>query len=228
MLPQGVSLQRLARKTRYFSEPTRWEIAVEGTVVGWIEERHIPGARNLLYNATGVHPQTGARVSLENATGFGERITALVAFHGDPMSARQHLDRRHLQLHAQDAPGAATGGAAGGGGATRVLRRWERLGHTIRERVDGSFEVRNADATLQGWVVPSAKGFLALGRAKLVQEGKVLGEFRSGLAALHLIIGHRATVSAWERVQAEAQRIEQDYISGRSRPADLQHEHGRA
>lgn len=72
-------------RVTYGSQATGW------TVIGWIEEHHLRGARNTFYFAIGVHPKTGRHVRLEGNTDFDDRVNVIADFHQDPMTSRQHL-----------------------------------------------------------------------------------------------------------------------------------------
>lgn len=92
----SVSVRRLPAAATRASETPRWEVtygsqATGWTVIGWIEEHRLRGARNLFYFATGIHPRTGRHVRLEGSTDFDERVNTIADFHQDPMTSRQHL-----------------------------------------------------------------------------------------------------------------------------------------
>lgn len=60
----AVSVRRLPAQTTQASEPPRWEVsygseATGWTVIGWIEQHTLRGAKNPFYFATGIHPKTG-------------------------------------------------------------------------------------------------------------------------------------------------------------------------
>lgn len=88
---EGAVVRRLLPATRRRSEPPRWEVRVDGKVVGWIDEHHINGATSTFYFAVGIHPGNGKEYRLEGSTDFGERVDVVRDFHLDPMSSRQHL-----------------------------------------------------------------------------------------------------------------------------------------
>ena len=91
-----VSVRKLPAATNRPTELPRWEVtygsqATGWTVIGWIEEHHLRGARNTFYFAIGVHPKTGRHVRLEGNTDFDDRVNVIADFHQDPMTSRQHL-----------------------------------------------------------------------------------------------------------------------------------------
>lgn len=76
--------------------PRRWEVsygseAAGWTVIGWIDEKRLRGARNTFYFAIGIHPKTNKHYRLEGNTDFDERVNVIADFHRDPMTSRQHL-----------------------------------------------------------------------------------------------------------------------------------------
>ena len=89
----SISVRQLPRTNR---ELPKWEVLSgdESTgwqVIGWIEEKHLRGARNPFYFATGIHPSTGAHYRLEGSIYFDERVNTIADFHLDPNTSRQHL-----------------------------------------------------------------------------------------------------------------------------------------
>lgn len=68
----------------------RWAIYLDGAKIGEIHEEHMPGARLPFFKAIVAHPRTGKPLSLEMHTDLDDRVAVVVAFHRDPMSARQH------------------------------------------------------------------------------------------------------------------------------------------
>lgn len=86
-----MQIRRMLPSTRRGSERPRWEVSVEGTVIGWIDENMIGRSSVVFYFATGIHPENGREYRLENSTDFHERVEVLRQFHLDPMSSRQHL-----------------------------------------------------------------------------------------------------------------------------------------
>lgn len=91
-----VSVRKLPAATTRLSELPRWEVtygsqATGWTVIGWIEEHHLRGARNTFYFAIGIHPKTGRHVRLEGNADFDDRVNVIADFHQDPMTSRQHL-----------------------------------------------------------------------------------------------------------------------------------------
>jgi hypothetical protein len=94
----AVSVRRLPPATTRASERPRWEVAYGSeatgwTVIGWVEEHHLRGARNPFYFATGIHPTTHTLYRLEGNTDFEERVNVIADFHLDPMTSSQHLGR---------------------------------------------------------------------------------------------------------------------------------------
>ena len=92
----AVSVRRLPAQTTQASEPPRWEVsygseATGWTVIGWIEQHTLRGAKNPFYFATGIHPKTGKAYRLEGNIDFDERVNVIADFHLDPMTSRQHL-----------------------------------------------------------------------------------------------------------------------------------------
>lgn len=77
-------------------ELPRWEVLAGGEatgwqVIGWIEEKHLRGARNPFFFAVGIHPGDGRYVRLEGNIDFDERVKTIADFHRDPMTSQQHL-----------------------------------------------------------------------------------------------------------------------------------------
>lgn len=92
----AVSVRELPAATTRPSELPRWEVtygsqATGWTVIGWIEEHRLRGARNRFYFAIGVQPKTGRHVRLEGNTDFHDRVNVIADFHQDPMTSRQYL-----------------------------------------------------------------------------------------------------------------------------------------
>jgi hypothetical protein len=84
-------VRRLLPSTRRAGELPRWEVAVSGTVIGWIDLHRLRGAAADFYFAEGIHPGTGRPHRLEGSTDFDERVRVICDFHLDPMSSKQHL-----------------------------------------------------------------------------------------------------------------------------------------
>lgn len=68
----------------------RWEVWLDGRRLGWIQEKHLRGAKNPFFEAIVLHPRTGKPLSLELHTDREERVQALVRFAADPDEFRQH------------------------------------------------------------------------------------------------------------------------------------------
>lgn len=68
----------------------RWAVLVDGVKLGEIQEKHLSGARLPFYEAIVPHPRTGKPVSLELHTDREERVAAIIRFHSDPDTFRQH------------------------------------------------------------------------------------------------------------------------------------------
>jgi hypothetical protein len=69
----------------------RWEVSVDGEVVGWIQESKIGRSTVTFYKALGVHPETGRHVNLENSTDLDERVRVLLDFHENPERFKRHV-----------------------------------------------------------------------------------------------------------------------------------------
>ena len=63
----------------------RWEVSLDGVVLGWVQQQKIGRSSSVFYKATGIHPVTGAHVNLENSIDFEERCETVVDFHRRPM-----------------------------------------------------------------------------------------------------------------------------------------------
>lgn len=97
----AISVRRLPAATTRTSEAPRWEVtcgseAIGWTIIGWIEEQHLRGAKNPFYFATAVHPTNGRVYRLEGNIDFDDRVNVIADFHQDPMTSRQHLG---LDMH---------------------------------------------------------------------------------------------------------------------------------
>lgn len=68
----------------------RWAVYLEGQQIGEIRQTKLSGARLPFYEAIVKHPTTGKPLSLELHTEIENRLEVIVAFHRDPMTARQH------------------------------------------------------------------------------------------------------------------------------------------
>lgn len=91
----AVSVVQLPLQTRRLTEQPRWEVRLDGVVIGWIQQERLRGASNVFYFATAVHPTTGRQHRLEGNIDFDERVQVILAFHRDPMSSEQHLGVWH-------------------------------------------------------------------------------------------------------------------------------------
>ena len=68
----------------------RWEVWLDGRRLGWIQEKHLRGAKNPFYEAIAPHPHTGSPVSLEVSTDLEERVQAVLRFAFHPDDFRPH------------------------------------------------------------------------------------------------------------------------------------------
>ena len=92
----AVSVRRLPAATTRAGELPRWEVsygsqATGWTVIGWIEEHRLRGAKNPFYFAAAIHPVNSMVYRLEGNIDFDERVNTIADFHHDPMTSRQHL-----------------------------------------------------------------------------------------------------------------------------------------
>lgn len=97
-----VSVRRLPAATTRAGELPRWEVTYGSqdtgwTVIGWIEEHHLRGARNPFFFASAIHPGNGKVYRLEGNIDFDERVNTIADFHQDPMTSRQHLGLREYR-----------------------------------------------------------------------------------------------------------------------------------
>jgi hypothetical protein len=81
---------RLMNPLRRTSLP-RWEISLDGLVIGWVEQVKIGHSSVLFFRALGVHPTTGRVVNLENSSDRDERIRVVRTFHSYPEEFEQHV-----------------------------------------------------------------------------------------------------------------------------------------
>lgn len=70
---------------------SRWEISIDGEVIGWVQEQKIGRSSVMFFKATGVHPETGREVNLENSTDRDERVRTIVDFHEHPEKYGRHV-----------------------------------------------------------------------------------------------------------------------------------------
>lgn len=70
--------------------PPRWEVWLDGRRLGWIQEKHLRGAKNPFYEAIAPHPRTGKPISLELNIDRAERMRVLVEFSVHPERYGQH------------------------------------------------------------------------------------------------------------------------------------------
>jgi len=122
-------------------------------------------------------------------------------------------------MSSTDRPSAprAPSGAGPGGPAGRV-RRWERLGRVLQEVAEGRWEVRDRDGRVVGWVAAYGARFQAIGIAGRPEDGPVLGTFRSGTAALRLVIGYDEVRRARAETLREVRRLEREHVAPPPRP----------
>lgn len=64
-------------------EMPRWEVSIDGRVIGWVRALRIAGANLTFYEATGIDPD-GASVVLECSSDREERIARVIVFDEDP------------------------------------------------------------------------------------------------------------------------------------------------
>lgn len=88
---EDVSVVKLPVRTKWRLEDPRWEVRFRGEAIGWIQQKHLRGASNTFFFATGIHPENGREYRLEGNIDFRERVQVIVDFHRDPMTSRQHL-----------------------------------------------------------------------------------------------------------------------------------------
>jgi hypothetical protein len=81
---------RLMNPVRRTSLP-KWEISLDGVVIGWVERVKIGHSTGQFYRALAVHPTTGRVVNLENSTDRDERIRVVRIFHSYPDEFEQHV-----------------------------------------------------------------------------------------------------------------------------------------
>ncbi|PZR03575.1 MAG: hypothetical protein DI536_35825 [Archangium gephyra] len=107
--------------------------------------------------------------------------------------------------------------------------RYESLGHIVEEaRTRGTFEVRDRERHLVGWIVRRGRQFEARGVAADLDTSSALGLFHSGRAALRLVIGYREYDAVRRATREQAAKFEREYLAahpeilpttGASRPA---------
>jgi hypothetical protein len=68
----------------------RWEVWLDGRRLGWIQEKHLRGARLQFFQAIAPHPRTGRPISLELHTDRDDRVQVLVEFAEEPERYGQH------------------------------------------------------------------------------------------------------------------------------------------
>jgi hypothetical protein len=79
------------RSYRLRHRPPEWEVIDEvGSVVGWIEEHHIPTSGSPFYDLIGVHPVTGEHIRLQLSADRDERLRQLERFLRDPDAFHVH------------------------------------------------------------------------------------------------------------------------------------------
>lgn len=62
----------------------RWEVWREGRRLGWIQEKHLRGAKNPFFESIALHPRTGKPLSLELHIDINDRVQALLRFAEHP------------------------------------------------------------------------------------------------------------------------------------------------
>jgi hypothetical protein len=67
-----------------------WEVKVDGRLAGWVQEKHLRGARNVFYGAHVLHPTTGRLFDLNVSTDYQERVESVVSAWLDPSSHKGH------------------------------------------------------------------------------------------------------------------------------------------
>lgn len=74
-LPPGVTLTRAAPRNprARFADP-EWDVWLDGTKIGHIEQWTVRSCSTVFYQATGIHPATGAGVRLESDPDFMGRV----------------------------------------------------------------------------------------------------------------------------------------------------------
>jgi hypothetical protein len=77
----SVVVREMIRTRR--DEMPRWEVSVDGCVVGWVRAHRIGRGFTTFYEAMGIDPE-GDHIDLENSTDRDERVRIVVAFHEDP------------------------------------------------------------------------------------------------------------------------------------------------
>jgi hypothetical protein len=92
----AISVHRLPAQTTDSTEAPRWEVsrgnqATGWTVIGWIEERRLPGVRRAVYFAIAIHPKNGLHYELDGDTDFDDRANVVADFHRDPMTNPRFL-----------------------------------------------------------------------------------------------------------------------------------------
>lgn len=68
----------------------RWEVWLHARRLGWIQEKHLRGARLPFFEAIAPHPITGKPISLELHTDRDDRVQVLVEFAEEPERYGQH------------------------------------------------------------------------------------------------------------------------------------------
>lgn len=68
----------------------KWEVSNENTVIGWVEGKHLRGARNTYYQAIAIHPN-GKHYNIEGSYDFEEQVERLLRFSMNPSEFNHHL-----------------------------------------------------------------------------------------------------------------------------------------
>lgn len=101
-----VQVRRLLPESHRASEAPRWELSIEGRVIGWVEERRLRAATASFYFAIGIEQRSGEQFRLEGSTDFADRVAVVRRFDIDPMTSHQHLGwTATRRLQARDATG---------------------------------------------------------------------------------------------------------------------------
>lgn len=88
----GITIQQLPPASRLRrNDLPRWEVRLNGRIIGRVETKKLGGARNLFYFAYGIHPENGREYRLEGNIDFDERVDVVRRFHLNPLEFEQHL-----------------------------------------------------------------------------------------------------------------------------------------
>lgn len=75
------------------NELPRFEISLDGTVIGWVAQTALRGAVNPFYRAIGIYPAMGREIDLQLDTSFDGRVQVVRRFHERPHDFERHLPR---------------------------------------------------------------------------------------------------------------------------------------